>query len=203
MTSPAGERTAGRIWTAAELAERLNRQAEILRANEGGVTFSGGEPCSQAEFAAEVMDRLEGLHILLDTSGYAGEAQFRLLARRADLVYFDLKLIDPDAHRRCTGAGNGPILRNLRLLSEMNVPFVIRVPLVPGVTDTGANLESIASTIQGLPGLQAVHLLPYNPLAGAKYPAAGLAFRPGYDERQAVRIDPSPFEKAGLRVVVC
>ncbi len=202
MSGPAGTRIAGQRWTADELAARLLRQAPILQANEGGVTFSGGEPCAQAEFAAEVIDRLEGLHVLLDTSGWAGERQFRLLAERADLVYFDLKLVDPLEHRRWTGADNAPILRNLRLLGELGKPFVLRVPLVPGVTDTAHNLEGIAHLAAGLPGLEDVHLLPYNPLAGAKYRTVGMDFRPGYDEGRPVRVDPAPFEAAGLRVKI-
>jgi len=202
MSGPAGTRIAGQRWTAAELAARLNRQAPILRANEGGVTFSGGEPCMQAEYVAEVIERLEGLHVLLDTSGWAGEQPFRLLAERADLVYFDLKLADPQEHKRWTGADNAPILRNLRLLSELGTPFVVRVPLVPGVTDTPHNLEGIARLVQGLPGLEEVHLLPYNRLAGAKYHTAGMVFNPGYDEEAPVRVDLAPFEAAGLRVKV-
>jgi pyruvate formate lyase activating enzyme len=136
MRGQAGERIAGREYAADELARLLNRQADVLRLGEGGVTFSGGEPLAQAAFVADVIDRLDGLHVVLDTSGYADEPAFRLVAARSSLVYFDLKLIDPAAHRRHAGLDNAPILRNLRLLPEIGVPFVARVPLVPGVTDT-------------------------------------------------------------------
>lgn len=203
LRSPAGERGVGRTWSSQELADHLNRQAPLLRASEGGVTFSGGEPCAQAEFVAEVIDQLEGLHVLLDTSGYAPPDQFRLLASRAGLVYYDLKLIDPEEHRRFTGVDNAWILDNLRLLGELKTPFILRIPLIPGVTDTPKNLEGIARTAKGLAGLEEVHLLPYNPLAGAKYKAAGMPFRPAYDESRPVRIDPSPFEKLSLKVSVC
>src|SRR5512137_2095104 len=50
MLSPGGRRTTGKEYTAEELAAILNRQAAILRDNEGGVTFSGGEPLMQAAF---------------------------------------------------------------------------------------------------------------------------------------------------------
>src|SRR5512134_3718665 len=55
MRSPAGERLAGRPYTAAELAALLNQQVPLLVANEGGLTFSGGEPLLQAEFVADVI----------------------------------------------------------------------------------------------------------------------------------------------------
>jgi pyruvate formate lyase activating enzyme len=139
-------RIAGKEYASNELAMLLNQQAEILRANEGGVTFSGGEPLMQADFVVEVIDSLEDVHILLDTSGYGSEGDFRKLVDRSDLVYFDLKIIDHVLHQHYTGCDNSLILSNLHLLSEMGNPYVIRVPLVPGVTDTRQNIEDI---IQG------------------------------------------------------
>lgn len=198
----AGERVAGKAYTASDLAGLLNQQAEILTANEGGVTFSGGEPLLQWEFVAEVIDLLDGIHILLDTSGYAGEQAFRRVVPRCQLVFFDLKLVDDKAHRRYTGVDNAPILKNLRRLSESGVPFVVRVPLVPGVTDTDANLAAIAATVQGLPGLQRVDLLPYNRAAGGKYEAAGMEFKPDYDQSRELNVNLAPFEKAGIPVRV-
>jgi len=202
LRGPAGERIAGQEYTAEELAAILNGQAEILRMNGGGVTFSGGEPLFQAQFVADVIDRLCGIHVLLDTAGYASEKDFASLAKRSDLVYYDLKLIDSQAHRRYTGVDNGPILRNLHMSSEMGVPFVIRVPLVPGVTDTDRNLAAIGKTVAGLPGLVRVDLLPYNKAAGGKYRAAGMVFKPDYDESRPLNINTRIFEDLGVTVKV-
>jgi pyruvate formate lyase activating enzyme len=165
----AGERIAGKEYTAIELAELLNQQVYILRANEGGITFSGGEPLMQTDFVAEVIDLLDDMHVLLDTSGYGQEQDFRRLVDRSDLVFFDLKLIDGMMHQHYTSCDNDLILRNLHLLNEMDKPFVVRVPLVPGVTDTNQNLASIVQILCGLSGLMRVDLLPYNKAAGSKY----------------------------------
>lgn len=200
LRSPVGDRVVGKKYTTMELAELLNAQAEILRSNEGGVTFSGGEPLFQAKFVAQVIDLLGDVHVLLDTSGYASETEFRRVAERAQLVFFDLKLIDPDAHRHYTGVSNEPILRNLRPLSAMRVPFVIRVPMIPGVTDTDANLSAIAETIRDLPGLVRVDLLPYNQAAGAKYESVGMKFAPDYDETRPVNFNTALFEKRSVPV---
>src|SRR5512142_3396878 len=88
----AGDRMAGQRYTAVELAALLNQQVEILRTSEGGITFSGGEPLLQAEFVCEVIDLLDHVHILLDTSGHGDSQDFRHLVDRSDMVYFDLKL---------------------------------------------------------------------------------------------------------------
>lgn len=200
--SLAGDRLAGREISPRELAALLNEQADILRANEGGITFSGGEPLLQADFVSEVIDLLEGIHILLDTSGCGAEQDFRRLIDRSDLIYFDLKLIDRAMHRRYTGRDNDLILNNLQVLSLSGKPFVIRVPLVPGVTDTDENLASIVQTVCGLAGLLWVDLLPYNQAAGSKYHYVGMDFKPDYDEARPLNINTKLFEQSGVKVCV-
>lgn len=202
IRGPAGERLAGRTYSSEELAALLSRQTDILRANEGGITFSGGEPLLQAKFVAEVIDLIPGVHILLDTSGYGKPKEFRELIGRSDLVYFDLKLVDSSAHRRYTGCDNELILQNLRILSASGTPFVIRVPLIPGITDTDENLLAIAQTTGGLSGLSHVDLLPYNRAAGSKYEYAGMEFKPDYDEERPLNINTLPFEEYGVKVCV-
>lgn len=202
IRSPAGERVAGKSYAAPELAALLNRQADVLRANEGGVTFSGGEPMLQAEFVAEVIDLLDDVHVLLDTSGYAMEEDFRRVVRRTQLVFFDLKLMDREAHRRYTGVDNDLILHNLGVLTELAVPFVARVPLIPGVTDTDENLAAIAEKVRGRPNLVRVDLLPYNKAAGAKYEFAGMKFKPDYDEARPLNVNRTVFQDAKIAVRV-
>jgi pyruvate formate lyase activating enzyme len=200
LTSAAGSRLAGWVCRPEELADLLNRQAPLLA--DGGVSFSGGEPLDQAEFLIHVLERLRGLHVVLGTSGCAGEAEFRQVARRCDLVLFDLKLMDPEAHRRWTGVDNRAIQRNLEVLAGLGKPFIIRVPLVPGVTDTSENLEAIAQRVAAMPGPPPVQLLPYNPAAGGKYRACGLEWRPAFPETAQAPPDLRPFHARRLEVSV-
>jgi pyruvate formate lyase activating enzyme len=79
---------------------------------------------------------------------------------------------------------------------------VIRVPLIPGVTDTPDNLSAIAQKVQGLPGLMYVDLLPYNPAAGAKYKPLGMEFQPEYDEIRPVNIQTNCFDQLGIKVKI-
>lgn len=202
IRGPAGERTAGRWYDSTELASLLNKQAEILRLNGGGVTFSGGEPLAQADFVVEAIEQLDHTHTVLDTSGYGSEEDFRTLALRVDLVLFDLKLMDSDIHRRYTGCDNGPILRNFEVMTALPTPYVVRVPLVPGVTDTEMNLAAIAEFVCNRPGLQRVELLPYNRAGGGKYAPAGMAFHPDFDETLAVKPNTVVFESLGVKVIV-
>ena len=198
ICSPSGDRLAGVEYTSHELAERLNRQRTLLQAGKGGVTFSGGEPLRQADFLAELIEQLDDLHIILDTSGYGTRRALRMLLKLVHLVYYDLKSTDPRIHQLYTGQSNRPILENLQILSASGVPFVLRVPLVPGVTDTVENLSAIAAVARTLPGLLHVDLLPYNRAAGAKYAAVGIPFQPTFAEDQPVNPRLELFEQAGL-----
>ena len=80
------------------------------------------------------------------------------MAKLCNLVFFDLKIMDRALHFHHTGVDNAIILNNLRALSTMDVPFVIRTPLVPGVTDTEENLNAIAQCAAQLRGLVRVDL---------------------------------------------
>ena len=196
ISSPAGKRIAGKEYTSAELAILLNEQANILTMNEGGVTFSGGEPLFQASFVSEVIDRIPGLHVLLDTSGYADGKTFRFLAKKSDMIFFDLKLMDTDLHKRWTGVHNQSILSNLKWLGNQDQPsYFLRVPLIPDVTDSRKNLQEIADMVNKLQRKpEQIHLLPYNKTAGSKYASCGMKFTPEYDEQKENEIDLSIFK---------
>ncbi len=202
MRTATGTRTVGRVYSDEQLAALLNSQAEILAWNEGGVTFSGGEPLAQARFLEAVLDRLQSMHVVLDTSGYAGAQSFSRVARRCNLIYFDLKLADTGLHRRYTGVSNERILRNLRLTPTLGIPVVIRVPLVPGVTDSEENLRAIAAIVRILPNVERVDLLSYNRAAGGKYAPLGLEFQPPFDEARAVNANAGIFQEAGIPVTI-
>ncbi len=198
LHGPFGERLVGTQYTSSELARLLNRQAGLLSENGGGVTFSGGEPLFQSEFLAEAIDQLNGLHVLLDTSGYAPASHFKCVASRADMLYFDIKSLEAEIFRSYCGGDVEVVLANLMHLRSLKVPCVIRVPLIPGVTDTLRNMTAIAQTIQGIPNLIQVDLLPYNRLAGAKYPLLGMEYQPGFDEGQPPQVLGVPFEAYGI-----
>jgi pyruvate formate lyase activating enzyme len=195
---PDGKRLSGKRYTSSALASFLNKQAAILNQNEGGLTFSGGEPLFQAAFVAETIDQLQDLHVLLETSGYGSVQDFQELAGRSDLIYFDLKLMDGHQFERYCGGDLEIVLANLEQLNRIRTPFWVRVPLIPGVTDTADNLIQIARQIAGMPALEGVHLLPYNPFSGAKYAALGRTYQPNFDQNQEPSIDGAPFEREGI-----
>ena len=160
----------------------------------GGVTFSGGEPLSQPEFLKEMLIRCReaGLHSAVDTSGYAPSQVMLEIARRTDAVLYDIKLMDPEQHQRLTGVANAVILENLRALSAAGTRLEIRVPVIPGITDTPENLAAVAAFIRALPHAPAVRLLAHHHAAMSKYRRFGMEQKLGEIE------DPTPNHMADI-----
>lgn len=193
---------AGLDVKADDVAARVMKNAEILRMNEGGVTFSGGEPLMQPEFLLEIRSLLSPMHAAIETSGYADEGVFSRVISHLDYVIMDLKIIDGDRHEKYTGVRNDKILRNLIQLKESGVPFQISIPLIPGVNDDYENMEKTASLIEGAKHLRRVALLPYHRAAGAKYESAGKIYAPSFNPDRMPDIVKTPFLKRNMEVIV-
>ena len=188
--------------TAAQLIERLRRDADYCASAGGGVTFSGGEPLMQPAFLQEVLLGLGDMHKIVETSGYASASVFQAVCGRIDHLIMDIKLADSAAHAHFTGQGNAPIIENLRWLIGSGLPFTVRVPLIPGVTDTRENCHAIARLLHGAEALDCVELLPYHKTAGAKYAMVAAAYAPLFDPNQPVACHVEIFEEYGLRSCV-
>ena len=193
-------RIAGARMSSEELAKKLLRGRDLLEESGGGFTFSDGEPLMQWPFVREVVAQLDGMHCAVETSGYAPDAVFREVMDTLDLVMMDIKLTDPEKHRRFTGVDNAPILRHADMLCAGNTPFIIRMPLIPGVNDEPAHFEAVAGRVAGAKALQRVELLPYHKTAGAKYGMVGLEYKPEFDVDRPVKIDLEPFQRRGIPV---
>lgn len=137
----------------------------------GGVTFSGGEPLRQSDFLLEVLRRCRerGIHTAVDTCGAVPWEIIDRVRRQVDLFLYDLKLIKEDRHRELTGAANRDILDNLERLSRLGQRIRVRVPIVPGVTDSRDNLRGIGRFCAGLEHLERIDILPYFHIAAEKY----------------------------------
>ena len=151
-----------------EVVARAVRMKPFFAHSGGGITLTGGEVTWQPEFAAAVLAgcQAEGIHTALETSGACRWETLEALLAHTDLVLYDLKLIDDEAHRRWTRATNRQILANAERLAGRAVQ--IRIPLIPSITDTEANLRGLFAFMQGA-GLRQAALLPYNPATAAKH----------------------------------
>ena len=155
---------------------------------DGGVTFSGGEPLSQSEFLFECLKLLKGkIHTAIQTSGFCEQSVFEKALELADYFLFDLKLADDVQHIKYTGVSNRQIHKNFALLAKSGKDFVVRVPLIPSVTDTTENILAIVKILEEN-NVKYLELLPYNKMAGGKYKMLCREYEPHFDEQAEVKI---------------
>ncbi len=153
-----------------EFFEIVNKQKRIA-GDSGGITFSGGEPLMQGETILRLIENID-VHTAIETCGYAEESLFCRVVDKVDYVMFDLKLADDELHTKYTGVSNKLILKNLHNLRKSGTPYVLRTPLIPGITDTEENLEALSK----IAGNDTWERLTYNTLAPAKYEKIGMKY---------------------------
>ena len=169
-------KTVGRYYSVDNLIERLHDDQAFYQTSNGGVTFSGGEPTLYTDYVGEVMKGLkaQGIHIAIQTSGMFSLHDFETkLLPYIDLVFYDIKLFDPDKHKAFVGRGNGQILDNFTALAKgTEVEIIPRVPLVPDITATRDNLARIDNFLKGK-RCGKCEFLPYNSGGAPKRMALG------------------------------
>jgi len=193
---------AGVKYGVKELADKLLKDKVIFEMNGGGVTLSGGEPTAQPDFTIELLKELKSVHRAIETCGFCRPEVFREVLENVDFIMMDLKLIDEEQHKYWTGQSNKMILENLDQVKKSGKPFIIRIPLIPGVNDTNENKDATARLLKDATNLVRVELMPYHTTAGAKYHMVGKEFAPCFDPDQAVNRSTSAFDKYNIPVKV-
>lgn len=145
-------------YTVAALLDWLQPMAPFL----SGVTVSGGEPLLQTDFLAEFFPRVQalGLSTMIETNGLIDPAP---ILPWLDGVLIDLKAWDDDLHRRLTGEGNPTILANIRRLAALGKITEVRLPIIPGFSDTLAHMGAAAAFLADCDPAIPVRLLRFRP----------------------------------------
>ncbi len=185
----------GRTVTVDELVSEILRYRAYLTASGGGVTVTGGEPLLQPEFVAELLRRCqaEGLHTVLDTSGFSDVAAAQRVLHHTDLVLLDIKSFKPDLYHQVTQVSLEPTLRLARYLQEIHKPTWVRFVLVPGITDPPANVAGLAQFVSTLTNIERVEILPFHQMGAYKWEALG------YDYTLQEIQPPSPSQVAQVK----
>jgi len=167
-------KVAGRIHTVEEVVGTVLKDIDYYGDN-GGVTFSGGEPLVQADFIHRIMLALKekNIHIAIETCGNVPWANFKKVLSATDLFLYDLKCIDDEKHEKFTGSSNALILDNLRNLSAENCNIEVRMLQVPTLNSSEKDIHAAGEFIASLPNPPPVRLLPYYSMAKNKYAACG------------------------------
>ena len=172
---PTGAQTVyGKLWTVEALLPVLLQDKPFYDASGGGVTLSGGECLAQPDFAVALARALteRGVRVNIDTCGFVSRSALERIMPYADTFLYDLKAIDPQVHKRCTGQDNGVILENLEYLCSRGCRVEIRYPLVMGYND--AECVKIGEFLKDKPGITRIKVLQYHDFAASRYAALGM-----------------------------
>lgn len=165
----------GKKVTSSEVLDEVKKDSIFYQTSGGGVTLSGGEPLFQPDFTCEILKSCQknGIHTAIETSGYSGEGVLRSVVKYCDLVLFDIKETDEMLHEQYTGVPLKPILRNLNIINEMKIPFIIRAPIIPTLNDRESHLRALTAIRENMKSCHGIQIMPYHRIGEYKYGASG------------------------------
>lgn len=166
---------AAELKTVDQVVAIIEQDRAYYEESDGGVTISGGEPLLSGRFLDELLRELRerSIHTAVDTAGNVPWTRLRDALLLTDLVLYDFKHVDSEAHRSAVGVGNERILENLRRVADTHNHVWIRVPVIPGVNGDLATLTRMADFLADIASVERVELLPFHRLAEAKYRSLG------------------------------
>lgn len=160
----------GKKFSVDGLMQEAEKDVPFYDESGGGITISGGEPLAQPMFlnAFSSACKKEGIHVALDTNGYAKTEIVMKVSRNVDLFLYDLKVMDDKKHKLHTGVSNKLILKNLKRLDSLGKRIIVRFPLIPSVNSDEENVRSMSDFVSRLKNVEEIDILPYHRLGVEK-----------------------------------
>ncbi len=179
--------------TAEELIKKIVRFKSYF-GNEGGVTFSGGEPLLQPHFLLECLKlcKQEKINTAIDTAG-VGFGDYEEILKYTDLVILDIKAVKEEDYKKITGQSMARFKKFLQACQEQNKKLWLRQVIVPGINNTKENIFELKEFIKDIKNVEKVELLPYKTIGVQKYKTLKLKYRlegvEDMDEKQCKELE--------------
>ena len=160
--------------TVEELVTKIKRFKPYFK-NNGGVTYSGGEPLLQVDFLIQLSKALkeEGIHIALDTAG-VGIGKYDEILDLVDLVILDIKHLTPLGYENLVNHKMDEFLHFVEVLKKHNKDLWIRQVIVPGIHDNSKYMENLVSYLKTLTNIKRIEFLPFHKMGDEKYEKLGI-----------------------------
>ena len=157
-------------YTSEELVKKILRNKPYFKRNNGGVTFSGGEPLLQIDFLIETIKKLkqENIHVAIDTAGF-GKGNYKKLLELVDLVIFDVKHAEKEGYKDLTGQDIKESEKFIKELNKSKKPVWIRQVIIPGINDTKEYLIKLKDYLKKIDNIEKIEFLPFHHLGFDKY----------------------------------
>jgi len=108
-------------------------------------------------------------------------------------------------HIKYTGVSNKQIIKNLKYLSQNGKQTLIRIPIIPEITDTAINITQLGEFISSLNNVKRVNLLLYHRIGKNKYDKLKMEYKmkdiqsPTNEKMEEIKND---FENFGFQVKI-
>lgn len=160
----------GKEYTPQELANKLIKNKPYFKKNNGGVTFSGGEPLLQIEFLIETTKLLkkENIHVTIDTAGH-GVGKYKEILNLIDLIILDIKYAEKAGYKDLTSQSIKESEKFINELNKSNKPVWIRQVIIPNLTDNEEYLIKLKKYIKKINNIIKIEFLPFHHLGFSKY----------------------------------
>ncbi|MDA8139384.1 MAG: glycyl-radical enzyme activating protein [Desulfobacteraceae bacterium] len=163
----------GQALTVDQVLDEVEQDASFYRESGGGITLSGGECQLQADFAAALLAgaHARGINTTIETASNVPWEFMAKVLPHVDTVLHDIKLTDPQLHKKWTGVDNSRIRANLQKAYETfpEAKFIARTPLIPGVNDDEEHIRATLAFIKPYKNVVDYELLPYMRFGESKY----------------------------------
>lgn len=168
----------GKEYSAREIVDIILKYKNYF-GEDGGVTFSGGEPLAQPEFLLECLKlcKENNIHTVVDTSGNGNENYNKEILKYTDLIMFSIKEFNDGDYYKLTGTNISKSLEFLKLASLLNKEIWIRNVILPGINDNDEHLNKLVDFIKKINNVTRVDLLPYHTLALSKYEKLNIDYK--------------------------
>lgn len=167
---------AGEATDAETLVRKIARYKPYFK-DDGGVTFSGGEPLLQAAFIREMQPLLAARAIpyAIDTSGAVSLTDdVRFVLEQAQTVLLDLKFWDDESYRRYTRHSWQQTIDMLDYLESIGRDVWVRTVVVPGINDSEEMLERYVQVLGRYDCVKTYELLAFHTMGFFKYRESGI-----------------------------
>jgi len=165
---------AGFDMSAEEVLEKVKRCMPYIKASNGGITVSGGEPLLQIEFLIELFKlcKANGIHAAVDTSAFYDNHNIKLLQKLislTDLFILDIKATHAVLHKKITSRKLGDVVDFLKILETEKKPYWLRYVLVPKLNDSKKDMQALKKILNGLTYCEKFEFISYHTLGKHKW----------------------------------
>jgi pyruvate formate lyase activating enzyme len=161
-----------------DIISEIEKDILYYKQSRGGVTLTGGEPLYQPGFATEILKacKRKNIHTAIETSLFCERETIDRISDNVDLFIIDMKIFEKSKHIHYTGKSNDIIKDNFEYIAKSGKNILVRIPMIPGITDTEDNLNTCEKFVHGIDARILIEHISYNPLAENNYKRLGIPF---------------------------